>query len=93
MPVRGVEQYLRRNIVRRAADGFLLHAGALDKDRQTKIPDFDIHVRVKEKIPKLEVAVNDLVGVHVLAGANKLNHEESGLRLCENTTMVEHVHE
>lgn len=87
------KQYLRRNIVRRAADSVLPLAGALDKGRQTKIPDFDIHVRIKEKIPKLEVAVDNLVSVHVVAGTNKLNHEKSGLCLCENTTMVKHVRE
>lgn len=91
--VRGVEQHLWRDIVWRAADGFLPFAGALDKRGQAKVPDFDVHLRVKEKIAKLEVAVDDLVGVHVVAGTNKLNHEKSGLWLCEDATAVEHVHE
>ena len=93
MSVRGVEQYLWRNIVRRAADSILPLAGALDKVRQTKVANFNFHVRAKEKIPKLEVAVNDLVGVHPVAGINMLNREKSGFWLCENKMAVEHVHE
>jgi hypothetical protein len=70
--VRGVEQYLWRNVVRRATNRFLPLAGALNKRGQTKVADFDVHVRVKEKVAKLEVTVDDLVGVHVVAGANEL---------------------
>ena len=66
---------------------------ALNKGCQTKVPNFDIHVRIKEKIAKFEVAVDDLVGVHVVAGTNKLNYEKPSLWLCEYMTMVEHVHE
>jgi hypothetical protein len=91
--VRGVEQYLRSDIVRRAADGLLPLARALDKGGQTEVADFDVHVRVKEKIAELQVAVDDLVSVHVMAGTNKLNHKKSGLWFCEDATTVEHVHE
>jgi hypothetical protein len=73
------------NIVRRAADGLLLLPGALDKHTKTKVPDFDVHVHVKEKVAKLEVAVDNLVGVHVVAGADKLNHEKLGPWFCEDT--------
>jgi hypothetical protein len=65
----------------------------LDKGSQTKFADFDVHVRVKEKVAKLQVTVDDLVNVHVVAGTNKLNHKKSGLWLCEDATTVEHVHE
>ena len=37
--------------------------------------------------------MDDLVGVHIVAGTNKLNHEEAGLGLCKDTTTVKHVHE
>lgn len=69
-----VKQYLWRNIVWRAADRFLPLAGVLDKRGQAKVPDFSVHVLVKEKIARLEVAVNDLVGAQVVAGTNKLNN-------------------
>lgn len=93
MSVRGVEQHLRCNIIGGATDGFLPLAGALDKCGQTKVANFDVHVRVKEKVAKLEVTVDDLVGVHIVAGTNELNHKKAGLWLSEDATTVEHAHE
>jgi hypothetical protein len=89
--VRGVELYLWRNIVLRAADDFLPFARALDERGQAKVPDFDVLVHVKEDIAKLYVVVYDLVGAHAVAGTDKSSYEKPDLWLCE-TDEVEHVH-
>ena len=37
--------------------------------------------------------MDDLVGVHVVAGTNESNHEKANLLLCEDATTVGHTHE
>ena len=91
--VRGVEQYLWGDIVRRAANSLLPLARALDKRGETEVTNLDVHVAVKEQVPKLQITMDHLVGVHVMAGTNELYHKESRFRLCEDTTTVDHVHE
>jgi hypothetical protein len=91
--IRGVEQNLWRDIVGRATDGLLPLARTFDKSSQTKVADFSVHVRMKEKVAELEVTVDDLVGVHIVASTNELNHEELSLWLCKDATVVKHIHE
>ena len=88
-----VEQYLWGNIVRRAADSLLPLARTLDKRGETKVTNLDVHIAIKEQVPKLQITMDHLVGVHVMAGTNELYHKESRFRLCEDTTTVEHIHE
>ena len=88
-----VEQYLWGNIVRRAADSLLPLARVLDERGETKVTNLDVHIGIKEEVPKLKIAMDHLMGVHVMAGANELYHKESRFRLCEDTTTVKHVHE
>jgi hypothetical protein len=87
-----VEEDLGGDIVWSATDCLFALAWAFDQCCEAKVADFDVHVSVEEEITELEVAVNDLVCVHVVTGADELNHKEAGLALCEATTTTEHVH-
>jgi|ERR1700761_7338784 len=63
-----------------------------DQGRKTEVTNFNIHVRVKEKITKLEVAVDDLVVVHEATRANDLHHEESRFWFCKSPPLTKHIH-
>jgi hypothetical protein len=90
--VRGVEQHLRCDVIWGAANSLLPLQGSRSVLRgQSR--QLDVHVPVEEQIPELEVAVDDLVGVHVVAGTDELDHEEPGLWFGEAATAAEHVHE
>jgi hypothetical protein len=90
--VRGVEQYLWCDIVGRATNGLLPLAGTLNKRGKAKVTNLDVHVCIKEKIAKLQITVDDLMGMHVMAGTNKLYHEKSGFRFGKDATVVQHTH-
>ena len=91
--IRLVEQHLGRDVVGRAADRLLALAGDLDERGEPEVADLDVHVLVEEDVAELEVAVDDLVRVHVLARADELHHEEARLGLGEAAPAAEHVHE
>lgn len=93
MSIRHIEQHLRRNIVRRSTDRLLPLPGTLDQRREPEIADLNVHVRVEEKVAELQVTVDDLVFVHVVAGADELDHEEAGFWLAEFASRAEHVGE
>ena len=59
---------------------------------EATIANIDIHVPAEEQIAELEVAVNVVVGVHVVAVTDELDHEEAVLWLGEGVTTAEHVH-
>jgi len=93
MAISRVKEHLRRNIVRRSTDGLLPLARILYQGGKSEVSDLDVHVSIKEQVPELEVAMDDLMGVHVVACANELDHEEAGFRFREAATTAEHVHE
>jgi hypothetical protein len=80
-------------LVRRASDGLLPLAGALDEDGRPKSPTLMLMSVSRKVFPSLRSRRDDLVSVHAVAGTNRLNHKESDLGLCEDATAVEHVHE
>lgn len=43
-----------------------------DQGCQAKVSDLDIHVPVQEEVPELEITVNDMLRVHVLARGDEL---------------------
>lgn len=93
MSVGGIEKHLRRNVVRRATYGLLALTGAFDECSESKVANFDIHVRIQEEVAKFEITMDDLVRVHVVTSSNELNHEESSLRFSEAATAAKHIHE
>ena len=81
-----IEEHLRSDIIRCAADGFFAFAGVLDQSSEPEIPDLDIHARIQKQISKFEVTMNDLVGVHIMASPYELYHKESDLGVGEATS-------
>ena len=67
--------------------------GGADGAGEAKVADLEVAVGVEEQVRRLEVAVDDLVRVHVLACADELHHEEACLGLREAAATAEHVHE
>jgi len=93
MAISRVKEHFRRNIVWRSTDGLLPLARILYQSGKSEVSDLDVHVSIKEQVPELEVAMDDLMGVHVVACPNELDHEEAGFGLREAATTTEHVHE
>ena len=93
MSIRGIEQYLGCDIIRGAANGLLSLPRVLNECREAKVANLDVHVPVEEQIAELEVAMDDLVCVHVVAGTDELDQEKAGLWLGEAATAAKHVHE
>lgn len=56
----------RCNIIWRSTDGLLPLPGIF-------ITDFDVHASIEEEVSQFEVAV----GMHIVACAEELNHEDS----------------
>lgn len=88
-----IEQHLRRNIIRCSTDRLLPLTRILDQCRKPKVSHLNIHVPVKEEIAELQVTVDHLVLMHVVAGTNQLDHKEARLGLGEFASAAEHVHE
>ena len=66
-------QHLRSYVVRSATQGllsfpFIFHFGC-----QAKIPYFHLQILVQEEVAQLEVPVNDLIAVQVLAAQDYLS--------------------
>ena len=61
--------------------------------REAEVAHLEVAVRVQQQVRRLEVAVDDLVGVHVVAGTDELDHEEAGFGLGEASSSTEHVRE
>jgi hypothetical protein len=87
-----VEEYFRSDVVWCPADGLLTFTRALNQGCQPKVSHFDVHVGIEEEVAKFQVTVNDLVCVHVVTCAKKLNHEETSFWFCEAASAAEHVH-
>ena len=67
-------------------------AWLFDQGGKTKVTDFDIHVSVEEEIAELEVSVDDLMGVHIVAGADDLDEEKTCFRLGIPFAATKHIH-
>lgn len=93
MTVGGVEEDFWGNVIWSPTDRLLALSRILDQCGKTKVSDFDIHVRVQENITELQVAMDDLVGVHVMTPADKLDHKEARFRLSKAPTATQQVHE
>lgn len=68
----------RANIRKKRAQRTALFplAGELDQRGQAKVADAEVHVLVEHQVAKFEIAVNDRVGVHVVARADELSEVE-----------------
>ena len=93
MTVDIIEKNLGCDVVRCATNSLLAFSWGFDEGGETEVAYFDVHISVEEDVAKLEVAMNDLVVVHILACANELDHEEASFRFCEAPSTTEHVHE
>src|ERR1700683_1956342 len=63
VPIGGIEQHFRCNIVRGTTNSLLSLAGALNERSEPKVTDLDIHVGIKEQVTQFEISMNDLVRV------------------------------
>ena len=81
-----------RNIVRGSTDSLLPFARTLYKRGKAKVANFDVHVRIKEKVAEFQITMDDLMGAHVMAGTGELYHEEPCLWFRKDTTTMEHAH-
>lgn len=61
----------------RCEDALFPLAGELDQGGEAKVAHAEVHVGVEHEVAQLEVAVNDRVGVHVVAGADELRQVEA----------------
>ena len=93
MAISRIEKYLRRNIVGCTANCLFAFTRVFDESRETKIANLYIHIAIEKDVAELEVSVDDLVGVHVVAGTDELDHEEAGFGLGEASSSAEHVRE
>lgn len=106
--VGSIEQDLRGNVIGSSTNGptkwsgtsrmrrnrsvLFTFAWLFNQRSKTKVPHFDIHVSVEEEVAELEVSVDDLMGVHIVAGADDLDEEKTCFRLGIPLAAAEHVH-
>ena len=88
-----VEKDFGGDIIGRSTNSLLLFPRVLDESGKTKVANLDVHVHVKEDVAEFQVAVDNLVVVHVVAGTKELNHEVSRLWFGETLAAAEQVHE
>ena len=93
MPIRSIEEHLRGDIVRRPTYRLLPLAGVLNESRKPKVANLDVHIRIQEEVAKFQIPVDDLVGVHVVACADELDHEKASFGFGKSATAAQHVHE
>ena len=92
MTIRSIEKHLRSNVIRSSTDRLLPLARILYQCSEAKIANFDVHLMVEKEVAKLEVTVDDLIGMHVMARSEELNHEVSRLGFRKATSPSKHVH-
>lgn len=54
-------------------------AGELDQRSQAKVADAEVHVLIEHQVAEFEIAVDDRVGVHIVARADELSEVEPRL--------------
>jgi len=62
------------NVVGRPANGFALFVLVLDARREPEVTHFDVHVAVEKQVAEFEIAVNDVLVVHVPCRLQELSH-------------------
>lgn len=70
----GLENF-GRNVVWSSADGALAFAFVEKFSGESEVTDLDVHFVVEHHVAQLEIAVDDVVCVHVVAGADCLEHD------------------
>lgn len=93
VPIRRIKQDLRGDIIRSPANGLLPLSRVLNERGQAKVPNLDIHIGIEEQISKLQVAMDNLVGVHIVARSYELHHEKAGFRFGKPPSTPQHVHQ
>ncbi len=93
MTVCSVKQDLGSDVVWCPAYGLFALAFVLYEGCETKVADLDVLVAVEKYVAELEIAMDDLVGVHIMAGAKELHHEEACLWLGEASAAAKEIHE
>ena len=79
------------DVVRSTANSSLLFTVKVELRRQTEIAQLDLHLVVEEKIPELQVAMDDSVLVKVLQGINDLRSVALNFQLVEALTPFEEL--
>ena len=77
------------DVVRSTANGSLLFTVKVELRRQTEIAQLDLHLVVEEKIPELQVAMDDSVLVKVLQGINDMRSVALNFQLVKALTPFE----
>ena len=91
--VGGVEEDLRSNVVGGAAYGLLALSWVFDEGGEAKVAHFEVHGGVEEEVTEFEIAVDNLVSVHVVACTGKLDDVEAGFGFSEAAATAQEVHE
>ena len=86
-------KHLGCNVVGGAANCSLLLTLGINLRGQPKVANADAHMSTQEQVSKLEVAMDDVLGVQVLQSEHKLIQEVSHFWLCEPLTTFHHFHE
>lgn len=76
----------------RPVDSLFTLAWLFDQCGQAKVAHFDVHVPVEKEIAELEVSVDDLVGVHIVASPDDLDEEKTCFGFGVSFSTTEHVH-
>ena len=93
VPIRGIKEYLGCDVIGCSTYGLLPFPRIFYQRGKSEIADLDVHVCIQEQITQFKIAMNDLVGMHVVTCAYELNHEESGFWLGETTSATKKVHQ
>lgn len=75
---------LRSDIVWSTANSSLLFSVKIEFCGQTKVSQFDLHLVVEEQVSKLEVSMDDPVGMEVLERIDDLQRVALDLQLVES---------
>lgn len=57
--------------------------------RQSKVPNFDVHLVIQEQIPQFEITMDDVCLVHVLTSSDELDEDHASFWLCVAFTLAE----
>ena len=82
-------EHLGCDVVRSTANSSLLFTVKVELRRQTEIAQLDLHLVVEEKIPELQVAMDDSVLVKVLQGINDMRSVALNFQLVKALTPFE----
>ena len=78
----GLSQYLRCDVVGRAAGSIPPLARMIESSTQPKIANLKLHFIIKKNIAQLHIAMNNALPVQILQPFNQLHQVILGLKLC-----------